>query len=76
MQRRALEKLGLGSPRICWHASRDRIVEIGTLMTQVAGTLGKIAREIYALQRSEVAELREPFHMGKVGSSTMPALPA
>ena len=35
-------------------------------------TIGKIAHEIYSLQKTEVAELEEPFSTGKVGSSTMP----
>ena len=38
----------------------------------VGGTLAKIAGEVIDLQRTEVAELEEPFHRGKVGSSTMP----
>jgi adenylosuccinate lyase len=42
------------------------------VLVQIAGTLGKIANEICNLQRTETYEVREPFHMGKVGSSTMP----
>ena len=38
----------------------------------VAGTMGKIAHEVILLQKSEVMELEEPHHHGKVGSSTMP----
>lgn len=72
MQRRALDRLGLGAPRICWHSARDRIAEIAWLLVQGSGTLGKIANEIYNLQRSEIDEVHEPFHPGKVGSSTMP----
>ncbi len=72
MQARALEKLGLGVPVICWHSARDRIVELANLLTQIAGTMGKLAREIYALQQVEFGELAEPHHHGKVGSSTMP----
>ncbi len=72
MQARALAKLELGVPAICWHSARDRIVELASLMLQVSATLGKMAREIYSLQKPEIGELREPFHMGKVGSSTMP----
>ncbi len=72
MQRRALRRLGLGAPRICWHSARDRIAEVACLLVQVAGTLGKIANEIYNLQRTEINEVREPFYTGKVGSSTMP----
>ena len=72
MQRRTLDRLGLGTPRICWHSARDRIAEIAWLLVQGSGTLGKIANEIYNLQRSEIDEAHEPFHLGKVGSSTMP----
>jgi adenylosuccinate lyase len=72
VQRCTLQKLGLGVPNICWHSARDRLTEIAYLLTQIAGTLGKIANEIYNLQRPEIYEVREPFHMGKVGSSTMP----
>lgn len=72
IQRRTMAKLGLGVPRICWHSSRDRVAELAHLLVQIAGTLGKIANEIYTLQKTEADELAEPFHMGKVGSSTMP----
>ena len=72
MQVLALKKLDLAAPNICWHSSRDRVCELANLMTQIAGTFGKIAREIYALQQIEFSELSEPHHAGKVGSSTMP----
>ena len=72
MQALALSKLGLAVPEICGHSSRDRVVEIAFVVTQLSGTLGKIANEIFNLQRHEIGELREPFHHGKVGSSTMP----
>ena len=72
IQKIALEYLGLTVPNICWHSSRDRICELANLMTQISGSLGKIAREIYSLQQVEFGELAEPHHHGKVGSSTMP----
>lgn len=72
MQERALARLGLGCPRICWHSARDRVAEMAWLLVQVSATLGKIANEIYNLQRPEIDEVNEPFHLGKVGSSTMP----
>ena len=72
MQALALSKLDLAAPNICWHAARDRVCEVANLMTQIAGTFGKIAREIYALQQVEFGEVAEPHHHGKVGSSTMP----
>ena len=34
--------------------------------------MGKIAHEVILLQKTEVAELEEPYQKGKVGSSTMP----
>ena len=72
IQKIALDHLNLTVPNICWHSSRDRICELANLMTQISGRLGKIAREIYALQQVEFGELAEPHHHGKVGSSTMP----
>ena len=71
-QREALQYLGLTVPNICWHSSRDRICELANFLTQVAASLGKIAREVYALQQVEFGEVAEPHHYGKVGSSTMP----
>ena len=72
MQRLALARLGLGAPRICWHSARDRVAEMASLLVLVAGTLGKLANEICNLQRTEIDEVHEPFHLGKIGSSTMP----
>ncbi len=72
MQRRTLDALGLATPTICWHSSRDRVVELAHVMTQIAATLAKIAREFYILQQIEFGEVAEPHHHGKVGSSTMP----
>lgn len=37
----------------------------------LASTVEKIAQEVIFLQRTEVAEIEESFHRGKVGSSTM-----
>jgi adenylosuccinate lyase len=65
-------RLGLGVPEIAWHTARDGIAEAVCALALVGGTLAKIADEIIGLQRTEVAELEEPFHLGKVGSSTMP----
>lgn len=72
VQRRLMADLGLGVPAIGWHAARDRFAELGSLLALVAGTMGKIAHEVILLQKSEVMELEEPHHHGKVGSSTMP----
>lgn len=72
IEKKVLERLGLESPDICWAAARDRNAEFGCLIALISGTLGKIAREIYGLQRTEIAELEEPISAGCVGSSTMP----
>ncbi len=65
-------RLGLAAPGSCWHTSRDRTAEMISAMAILAGTLGKIANEIAQLSRDEIGELEEPFHMGKIGSTTMP----
>lgn len=72
MQRRLLSELSLDSPTICWNTARDAIAEAMSLFGLITATIGKIANEIVNLQRTEIAELEEPFVMGKVGSSTMP----
>jgi adenylosuccinate lyase len=72
VQRRALERLGLGVPPIAWHASRDGVSELVAWLALVGGTTARIANEVIQLQRSEIAELEEPFAHGKIGSSTMP----
>ncbi|OQA43605.1 MAG: 3-carboxy-cis,cis-muconate cycloisomerase [Chloroflexi bacterium ADurb.Bin325] len=72
VQRRLMTELGLGVPVIGWHAARDRYAELGLLLAAIAGMCGKIAHEVIMLQKSEVMELEEPHHHGKVGSSTMP----
>jgi adenylosuccinate lyase len=66
------EELGLGCPRIHWHVSRDSMAELACTLAICTGTIGKMAHEVYSLQKTETAELEEPFAMGKVGSSTMP----
>jgi adenylosuccinate lyase len=69
---RLMAEVGLSLPGITWHAARDRLAELILVLAMIASTMGKIAHEVILLQKSEVMELEEPFHMGKVGSSTMP----
>lgn len=71
-QQRMFEILGLEVPTIAWHVARDNQAEFASVLALLAGTLGRIAHEIFTLQRTEILELEEPFFMGKVGSSTMP----
>lgn len=70
--RRMMDRLGLGTPDIAWHTARDNLTELTCVLAMISATSGKIANEIRVLQRTEVAELEEPFQLGKVGSSTMP----
>jgi len=72
MQKLMMDDLGLNIPVISWHPSRDHIAEYVSTLAIIAGTIGRIAREILSLQRTEICEVEEPFFMGKVGSSTMP----
>ncbi|MEX3955096.1 3-carboxy-cis,cis-muconate cycloisomerase [Trinickia sp. EG282A] len=64
--------LQLPLPAIPWHAHRDRIAEIATVLGLVTGTLGKIARDVSLQMQTEIGELAEPSGAGKGGSSTMP----
>ncbi len=65
-------RLGLAAPDTAWHGARDRLVEFTTTLATLMGSLGKIANEICQLARNEIGEFEEPFHQGKIGSSTMP----
>lgn len=71
-QRLALTRVGLGVPPVVWHTARDSTTEFVALAGLIGATLGKMANEVLVLQRTEVAEVEEPFAHGKVGSSTMP----
>ncbi len=66
------EVLQLTLPAAPWHAHRDRLAEIAAFFGLLAGTLGKIARDISLHAQTEVAELFEPSGQGRGGSSTMP----
>lgn len=65
-------ELGLAEPAITWHVARDRFANLAFVFALVASSLQRMALEIVTLQRTEVGEVFEPFHHGKVGSSTMP----
>jgi adenylosuccinate lyase len=72
IQQRMMQRLGLGVPIISWHTARDNLAEFAATLSLIAATMGKIAHEIISLQRTEIAEVEEPFNAGKIGSSTMP----
>ena len=72
LQRRVLERLGLGVPDTSWPNARDRVAELVGLLALVTGTLAKVGNEVYNLQRPEIGELSEAPTDGVVGSITMP----
>ena len=66
------ERLGLADTAISWHPARDRIAEWGFTAALAATTCGKIAREVIALGRTEIGEVREAAGHHRGASSTMP----
>ena len=65
-------RLGLRVANVAWHSSRDRFAEYLSVLALTSGSLARIADEVRCLSRNETGEMEEPFHMGKIGSSTMP----
>lgn len=72
LRRAVMEDLGLGEPGASWHANQDRFAECVSVFGMIASTAEKIAREIYFLGRTEIAEVFEGQGEAQVGSSTMP----
>jgi 3-carboxy-cis,cis-muconate cycloisomerase len=64
--------LELPLPDAPWHGHRDRLAEIAAALAILAGTCGKIARDVTLLMQTDVAEAFEPAAPGRGGSSTMP----
>ncbi|RTR15731.1 adenylosuccinate lyase family protein [Azospirillum griseum] len=63
--------LGLEPSGLPMRGSFDRAADYMTALGLLAGTARKIAGDVVFMQRTEIAEVEEAFHMGKVGSSTM-----
>jgi len=74
VQQLTMERLGIEAAEISTQIlDRDRHAELVCTLAIVASTLDKIGTEIRELQRTEIAEVSEPFEREKqVGSSTMP----
>jgi 3-carboxy-cis,cis-muconate cycloisomerase len=66
------QDLKLILPEAPWHTHRDRIAETASVLAIVAGTCGKIARDVQLMMQTDVAEAFEPSGEGRGGSSTMP----
>ncbi len=65
-------ELGLSEPGQPWHASRDRIGELGALMSLLAMVMERVGAEVVRLQSTDLAEVAERPAPAHVGSSTMP----
>jgi 3-carboxy-cis,cis-muconate cycloisomerase len=66
------EVLKLPLPEAPWHTHRDRVAEVASVLAIVAGSCGKIARDVSLMMQTDVAEAFEPSGEGRGGSSTMP----
>jgi len=64
--------LGMLPMRVPSRTLGDHLAENICLFGLIAGSAGKIAREIYTLMKTEFGEVEEPVPPGTVGSSTMP----
>jgi 3-carboxy-cis,cis-muconate cycloisomerase len=69
---RMAEQLQLAAAPGNWHTQRDEWVALGCEAGLLAGTLGKIAKDVSLLAQGEVAEVAEPSGGGRGGSSAMP----
>ncbi len=63
-------ELGLAAPPLCWHTLRLPIAAVAGATAALAGSLGKLARDVTLLAQNEVGELREGTP-GRGGSSAM-----
>lgn len=69
---RLARELDLPLPEAPWHTHRDRIAEAASCLAILAGSCGKIARDVSLMMQTDVAEAFEPAGEGRGGSSTMP----
>lgn len=66
-------ELGLDAPYPAdWSGTRDVIAEYGLVLGLIARSHRRIGQEIFLLQSTDIAELREGLSDGVVGSSSMP----
>lgn len=69
---RLAQELNLALPEAPWHTHRDRIAEAASHFAILAGSCGKIARDVSLMMQTDVGEAFEPAGEGRGGSSTMP----
>jgi 3-carboxy-cis,cis-muconate cycloisomerase len=63
--------LDLPLPDAPWHSHRDRLAEVAAALAILAGTCGKIARDVTLLMQTEVAEAFEPAPPAKDGAAPL-----
>ncbi|MEV1065816.1 adenylosuccinate lyase family protein [Streptomyces sp. NPDC050263] len=66
------QALELAEPVLPWHTARTPVADLGAVLQQVTGALGKFALDVQTLSRTEIGELSEPAAAGRGGSSAMP----
>jgi adenylosuccinate lyase/3-carboxy-cis,cis-muconate cycloisomerase len=71
VEARMAEQLGLTPAGLPMRSSYDRASDYIAALGLLAGTAQKIAQDVVFMQRTEIGEAAEAFHLGKVGSSTM-----
>jgi 3-carboxy-cis,cis-muconate cycloisomerase len=64
--------LDLPMPEAPWHSHRDRLAEVASAFAILAGSCGKIARDVALLMQADVGEAFEPAAPGPGASSAMP----
>jgi 3-carboxy-cis,cis-muconate cycloisomerase len=69
---RLAAELQLPLPDAPWHSHRDRLGEAASALAILAGSCGKIARDVSLMMQTEIGEVSERAAAGRGGSSTMP----
>jgi 3-carboxy-cis,cis-muconate cycloisomerase len=72
VRRAFCRELDLAEADVPWHATRDRLRDLGHALAEISAAAERIGAEIVRLQATEAAELSEPSGDASVGSSTMP----
>ncbi len=72
VQAQVADRLGLRPMTVPSRATADAFAEYVCVLAVLAGTVGRIARDVYAMMSTELAEAAEPTPTTTVGSSTMP----
>lgn len=70
--RHMTQDLSLRLPITSWHTQRDEWVALGCELGLLAGSLGKLAKDIMLMSQFEVGEVAEPVAPGRGGPAGMP----